>query len=317
MITVLYACNDFYIKQTIVSIASVLKHHKQVKLYLVSEELSQDSRDLLISAMDAYGQSVQIINAADILPDLDWDIHGRHPRTIYAKLFMEKAILEKRVLYLDSDTIINGSLEPLFVRNMEYELVAGVLMPYSSKLKKQINIVSGQPYICDGVVLFNMELWREQHKSSECVAYIQKYGGRPPMLSEGTLNYVCRGMIGTLKPKYNLMPAMLWYTLPQIWELFQADCYYEKNKVEELQLACTNPVVIHFMEELYNRPWREPCDHPYRDLYREEWEKQFGRPLFEKREISRHIKMTRWLYKWIPFSLFSKLYQVKNKWSGV
>lgn len=317
MITVLYACNDFYIKQTIVSMTSVLKHHKQVKIYLISEELSQDSRDLLVSVMNAHGQSVQVINAADILPDLNWNIHGRHPRTIYAKLFMEKATLEKRVLYLDSDTIVNGSLEPLFTRNMEYELVAGVLMPYSSMLKKQINIASGQPYICDGVVLFNMELWTEQNKSNECIAYIQRYGGSPPMLSEGTLNYVCRGMIGTLEPKYNLMPAMLWYTLPQIRELFQTDCYYGNNKAEELWLARTNPIVIHFMEELYNRPWREPCDHPYRDLYREEWEKQFGRSAYEKRGISQHTRMTRWLYKWIPFYLFSKLYQFKNKWSGV
>ncbi len=309
MITVLYACNDSYIRQTIVSMVSVLHYHSEVKFYLVGEALSRAGRDLLESVMAARGQTVRILDADAVLPKLEWKIPGRHPRTIYVKLFMDKAAEEERILYLDSDTVVNGSLEPLFARDMAHELVAGVLMPYSAGQKRRINTEPGRPYICDGVVLFNMELWRRMEKSEECVRYIRAWEGNPPMQSEGTLNHVCGGMTGILDPRYNLMPSVIMYKPEQVTELFGADCYYPEK---DLAAARTAPVIVHFMNELYNRPWNEPCDHPWKELYRGIAADVFGTVSYAEADIPLRVKVTKRLYRLLPFRWFARLYGIRH-----
>lgn len=309
MITVVYACDDIYVRQTIISMVSLIQHNSNVKLYLVTAGLSYANQELLTSTIERYGCQIHFIDMEKVLPKIFFDEGDRHPKTVYAKLFFEDQITETRVLYLDSDVVVKGSLEPLFQRNMHREVVAGVLMPYSKKLKQHINVPAGQPYICDGIVLFNMELWRNTRKSEACSKYIQQCGGRPPMLSEGTLNYVCQGMIGILDPTYNLMPSMLMYTLKEIRQLFQADVYYQTKGV--LEEARRNPVIVHFMNELYNRPWFEPCDHPYKSFYKEIEYDIFGNNEFEKKDIQTRTKVTRAFFRFLPFGLFSVLYHIR------
>ena len=310
MITILYACNDSYIKQTIVSMISVLKCNVQVKFYLVGDNLSQESMEQLYSIMENYGQTIHIFDIKNILPDFQFNSCDRHPRTVYAKLFVESVVSESKLLYLDSDTVVISSLESLFERDMSQELVAGVLMPYSSRIKERVGSEAGKPYVCDGIVLFNMELWKTMGKSSECAKYICAYAGNPPMLSEGTLNHVCIGKIGILEPKYNLMPAMLMYRPAQMRQLFQPDFYY--TDAESIFQAKFSPVIIHFMNELYNRPWFEPCDHPWKNFYRDIHETIFGNSFYARENISLNVRLTKTLFKILPFSFFAWLYHVRH-----
>lgn len=310
MINVVYACNDAYARQTLVSMVSLIQNNQNVKIYLMYDGLSADNRRMMLQVLDRYQQTITFLDMSEWVPELELDESDRHPKTIYAKLFMEQAIPASRVLYLDSDVIVTESLEPLFARDMEHECAAGVLMPYSSKLKQRIHAFPGEPYICDGVVIFNMELWKSTNKSEQCLDYIQQHHGKPPMLSEGTLNHVCRGEIGVLEPRYNLMPSMLMYPLEQLRQLFRADFYYQDEII--MQRAVRKPIVIHFMNELYNRPWFEPCDHPWRDLYRERCEEIFGEQVYERQDISSHTKVTRLLHRFLPFAVYEKLYQLKQ-----
>ncbi len=310
MLTVMYACNDAYVRQTLVSMASVAEHHTQAVFYLIHEGISVENQQFIAQFMNNYGQTLYFIEIERVLPELDLNDQDRHPRTIYAKLFMDSVIQEDRVLYLDSDIVVEDSLEPLFERDMAGELVAGVLMPYSSKVKERIGVLQGQPYICDGVVLFNLELWRRENKSKECREYILAHEGAPPMLSEGVLNYVCSKRIGVLDPKYNLMPSMLMYNLQQIRQLFRADCYYQEEVM--IHEACQKPAV-HFMNELFNSPWLEPCDHPYKDLYRRTEKRAFGENKISQEPLKINTRRTVFLKKYLPFPIFSILYQIKNR----
>lgn len=261
--------------------------------------------------LSGFQQDVMMIELEAILPNLKWSDLDRHPKTVYGKLFMQDCISEKRVLYLDSDVVVNGSLESLFFRPMDQEYVAGVLMPYSGKLKKKVGAYENEPYICDGVVLFNLELWRQEQMAEQCALYIKECGGIPPMLSEGTLNHVCRGMLGVLEPKYNLMPSMIEYSLKQIRQLFRADYYYQD--LGEMREANEHPVIIHFMNELYNRPWFEPCDHPWKEKYYNLHERLFKGESFQKRNVTFNTRLTRILRCVLPFSVFLRLYYLKHR----
>lgn len=311
MKSVVYACNDAYIRQTLVSMVSLIQYNPEVKIYLIGDRISKQNEQWLCDVLSYYHKSVIMIGLGDILPDIRWNEKDRHPKTVYAKLFMENVIKEDRVLYLDSDVIVRESLDPLFERPMENEYAAGVMMPYSAKLKERISAYHGEPYICDGVVLFNLSYWKRNRMTEKCVQYILRFEGNPPMLSEGVLNHVCRGRIGILEPKYNLMPSMIEYSLTQIRQLFGADCYYEDEQA--INTARETPAIIHFMNELYNRPWYEPCGHPWKQSYLQTEREALGKCEICLRPLSRHTRYTMWLKKHLPFSVFSMLYHIKNR----
>jgi lipopolysaccharide biosynthesis glycosyltransferase len=308
-VVVVYSCNDFYIYQTTVSMVSLIKHNSDVKIYLISDHISLDNIKLMECTLEKYNQKVKVICADNVLNNLYLDQKDRHPRTIYTKLFLDSIIEEPKLLYLDSDTIVTGSLEKLYQRSMDNEIIAGVLMPYSKKIKNDSNLNFNDKYICDGVVLFNMRRWKAEKISEACRNYINKYNGNPPMLSEGTLNYVCRHGIGILKPEFNVMPSMLMYSGDQIRRLFKSTVYYTDR---ELEVIRTKYIIIHFMNELYERPWFKPSRHPLREAYIEIEKEAFGGKTIKPSAISKHTLLTAWLAEHLPFTIFLKLYHLKN-----
>ncbi len=310
MVSVVYACNDAYVRQTVVSMVSVIKHNPGAKLYLAADQISSENRKMIGEVLERFSQSAEIMELDAVLPDIEFDEADRHPKTVYAKLFLGKVIPEDRILYLDSDVVVTDTLEPLFMRNMDGKAVGGVLMPYSGKLKERTSCEAGKPYICDGVVLLNLELWRNSGMEEECAAYIRRHNGKPPMLSEGTLNHICQNEMEILEPKYNVMPSMLMYNLKQIRTLFRADYYYERQ--EEMDEARERPVMIHFMNELYNRPWFEPCDHPMKNAYLDIEKKIFDSCRVIKKPVSGHTRVTVWMKRHLPFAAFKTLYHIKN-----
>ena len=306
---VAFACNDSYINQTAISMVSLVQHNPGVELYLISDHISITNLDLLINILGKLDTKVNIIEADDILQDVCISPKGRHPRTIYTKLFFDEVIDAEKILYLDSDVVITGSLEELFERNMENELVAGVMMPYSSDIKCKAGLAKEDPYICDGIVLLNLNKWKAMKINLICRELLSDCKGIPYMLSEGILNYVCKGFIGVLSPRYNLMPSAIYYSQKQILKIFKPDYYYNQ---QELRNAVEKPLIIHFMSELYNRPWFEPCDHPFREEYRSIDRKLFGRRDYKIKNISLQTRMNRWLYDNIPFVLYLLLYRCKH-----
>lgn len=307
---VVYACNNSYVYQTIISMVSLLKHNNDIRLYLVADHITDSNLRLLQESLKKYSQNLVVIDAEDIFENISLEQQGRHPRTIYAKLFLAEVIDSDKLLYLDSDTVIAGSLKELTAMDMGENLIAGVLMPYSDKVKTVIGISTEANYICDGVVLFNMKLWREMRMQRVCLKHIQEFAGDPPMQSEGTLNRVCEKRIKILAPQYNLMPSMLMFTGDQIKKLFKTCVYYRK---EEIQHAREDYRIVHFMNELYNRPWYQPCKHPLKNLYLDIEQELFeGKTIVEKR-LSGHTAFTAGMARNLPFALFAMLYHIKNR----
>lgn len=315
MTEVVYAFNENYLEQTIISVISLLQYNPTVKVHLLEDQITPQKLDLFYEKVCAFSENINIISIEQVLGNLELSEKDRHPKTIYAKLFLADLLSCEKVLYIDSDIVVNGALDELFERNMEDELAAGVIMPYSQQIKRKLDLSMEDSYICDGMVLLNLDEWRKQHISEACRKYIAECKGEPYMLSEGVLNHVCRGKIGVLEPSYNLMPSMIFFQREQIISMNQCDWYYSE---EQLEQAKATPKMIHFMKELYNRPWFEPCDHPYVDFYRRLDKKIFGCGREYKRvNVSGRTRVNKWLYKVLPFGwylwIFRKVSRLTRK----
>ena len=308
MMEVVYACNESYLEQTIISINSLLRYNSHLKVYLIEDAISEERQDYLKRYVSDYVDNINIISIDKVLGDIELSEEERHPKTIYVKLFLDRVLKCDKVLYIDSDIVVNGSLRELENRSMNDELAAGVIMPYSVDIKEKQGIASDDVYICDGMVLINLDNWRKQGISDKCKKYIEVCNGKPYMLSEGVLNYICRGKIGVLEPAYNLMPSMIFFKREEIIKLFQLDWYYSEEQIEE---AKSIPKMIHFMRELYNRPWFEPSDHPYVTVYRKLDENIFEcEKKYEKIKLPFRTRVNKWMYRILPFRLYLSIYTI-------
>lgn len=265
---VMYSCNESYMEQACISLLSLLDKNQdldELQIHFAEDALTRQSKVRIQKLVSGYQRTVVFYPLKGILRGLPLQGKDRHPYTIYSKLFMG-FLKVNRLLYLDCDTVIVGGLRELEQLELSDDLAAGVRMPYSSLALKEAGQASGRIHICDGVVLINLYLWRKEQIEQKAVEYIKRYKGMPPMLSEGVLNYVCRERIRPLPPQYNLMSSMILFRSAQIKKIFGVKNYYMESELKE---ARKHPVIIHYLAELYQRPWYQDSDHPYRAYYQD------------------------------------------------
>lgn len=308
MFYVAYACNEAYKIQTMVSILSLCTSCREddITILLAEDGMCRASLDDVRMLVKNCKKELRIVPLPTMLPHICLSGGTRHPRTIYAKLFLPRICQAEKILYLDSDTIVCRTLSPLMDMDMQGAYIAGVKMPYPAKKKALVGIPEDVPYLCDGILFMNLKKWRKDHLTEACIAHICKYGGQPPMLSEGTVNYVSRGLVKVLAPQYNLMSGMVRWSGRQLAILYSVDDYYSE---QELKQAREYPAIVHYLNELYLRPWFRNSDHPYRGMYQAYFQTLENRSIVEKGKLRIRTRFLRMLDHILPFWLFAKIYR--------
>ena len=336
--TILYSCNANYINQTMISMLSVIKQHPEgMDFILVSDGISDREKRQIKNLVEMTNQQrkdptccfkkknqnslkedkvlsqVRFVEL-DSIPELkEMDTDGVHPKSIYAKLFPERLTDAERLLYLDSDVVANAPFSELFQMDLQGNVIAGVKMPYADSVLRRQQI-TGEIFLCDGVILMDVVQWKRQQLSKRAMEYIKRWQGKPERMSESVINFVCDRQILVLPPAYNQMPKFLVFGKKELEKMYQIIEYYSW---EELKEAREHPVLIHFMNELYHRPWCRKSknfmwNHPYRNNYIY-YQKELGICQEERKSLSIRTKMTRYLYQMLPFSLFLWLFHKIHK----
>lgn len=305
IINVAYACNEAYMEQQTVSLTSLFENNKQIEnicIYFIDMGITEKSADELKKLADKYGRKLEIIPFQSIAYDLDVKIAGRHIASVYVKLFFGRIKGIDKILYLDSDTIVVDSLKPLWEIDLGDCVCAGVETMHTVKENKTMGLSRDEKAVNDGVVLMDLSAWREGDYLTKCLDYIRKYDGSPPVLSEGTINNVCRGRIKILDPRYNLMNAIIGADAKKIM-IITGRAYYSQHVIDE---ATEHPVIIHYLRGFMNRPWCKDCRHPLKDEYLKyrAMTRWAAAPLADNR-LPFRIKVIRFLYNYSPAIFFA------------
>lgn len=315
-LNIAYACDNNFVQQTIVSMISLLEHHRvhTIELYLIEDRIKDSYIEIIKSLAEQYGCHLEIVSLNFLLKNLQCGSFlksDRHPYTIYAKLFLDQICGSDRILYLDSDTVITGSLLQLWEMDMGNAYIAGVRMPYTYAEKRRLGLEKEDVYVCDGVLLIHLKKWREDNCQKRCVDYIKDKKGRLPLLSEGVVNYIARRHVRVLHPRYNLMSGMILWNGGQIAQLYGTeDGYYSDQEIED---ARNSPVIIHYLNELYIRPWFENSDHPYKNEYLYYRVKAGYHDSLPFGRLKIRTSVLRLLNDLLPFTLFRSIYQLAKR----
>lgn len=189
-----------------------------------------------------------------------------------------------KVIYLDGDIIVRGSLLPLLDIDMTDKAIAAVPSQSESidAIYKQLSYSPNFGYFNSGVLLINLSYWRENHVKKDFIDFIQKYPERIAVVDQDVLNYVFREKKIMLPIKYNFSNGFLTKKTNYNWEKYK----------EEVLEARKNPIVVHYAG---GKPWANSMDrypHPWRSL----WYKYMSQtcwkdePLWETRPWSFRIK---------------------------
>lgn len=309
-LNIAYSCDEAYVHHTGISMISLFENNKdieQIEIFFIAKEVSDESLLTLRGIAEKHKRLFSVVPFNSICYDLDVKDTGRHIETIYAKLFFTRIPKIDKIIYLDSDTIVAGSLKELCEIKLGDNFFAGVNARAINPADK-LNLKKSDPFINDGVVFINLEECRKHNILEKFKEFIAQHNGNPPLLSEGVINKVCTGKIKVIHPKFNLMSSLIEFKGNRFASI---DSYYTNDILKE---AISDPVIIHYLAAFYNRPWNINCTHPMKDAYLHYKSLSVWKDLpLEKKKLSTRLLFIKLLYDIFPHNILNFIRFLKKK----
>lgn len=252
--------NDGYVPYICVTIKSILENHKshRVTIHVLSNYISKKRRKLLKEVMTGYDYVTLQIHIVDdsILRGLKdtWSIYTWY-RVLLPKVLSDNV---HRVLYLDADTLVDGDVSELFRIDMADKAIAGAIdiLSFDPKTFERCMYEEEKKYVCAGVMLMNLDYWRENALTDKVIAWGREHDTRIKFPDQDTINYLCRDHKIILPMRYGILGVY-----------FSKEVFYKKPYFDELIECLTSPAIVHYAAQA---PWKiELAYHPFQ----KEWEK--------------------------------------------
>ena len=213
IIPIFYACDDNFIKYTIVSIHSMIanaskeyKYHIYILHTGVSPEmegkvteLSNENFEISFEDVTDYLHSI-----SDKLPIRDY-----YSKTTYYRLFIAEMFPEyDKAIYIDSDTVVQGDISKLYLTDIGDAYLGGCheqamvqIDEYGTYVEKVIGI-SRYNFFNAGIILINCEQFRVRFVLDKFIQYLHTYDFVVTQ-DEDYLNLICKDHVFWLDNRWN------------------------------------------------------------------------------------------------------------------
>lgn len=249
-ISIVFTIDDSFAQHCCTTMVSVLENNSayNIDFYILTDYFSDENRRMFQSALEKYGSGnsveFKLVDHAifeGFKLNIKYITFHTYYRFLIADLFPELT----RVLYLDADLIVDGSITELWETPLEGYLCAGVsdLWVERTKYKYMIGLQESDIYINAGVILMNVEAMRKEHTTTLLMDVAKEPCDEFQYQDQDIINWALRGKIKGVSKIFN-------YTTD--------DVYYTKAE---------KPVIIHYTGRI--KPWNinEKCRNPLRTLY--------------------------------------------------
>jgi len=303
-INVLYATDTNYMPHAAASIYSLLDKNRdaqQIKIFIIDDNISEDAKSKLANMVSSFSNASVVFHPFSLIKPKLGIKETWFASVGYARLMISDITTDDKILYIDCDTIINGSLEELWNTDIENYYVAGVLDNPIVAAREKVEISADDNYINSGVLLINLKKWREDNIEEKIVDMINRHNGFVVHHDQGIINGVCNKAIKILHPKFNTMSQFYLMNANQIKSLYKIKNYYHNHELEE---AISNPVIVHYISKFYYRPWFSNCSHPKKNIYLENLEKTPFTVEFKDFLPLKQVKIRKFIFEHFPFFVF-------------
>lgn len=177
---ILFSIDKHYIPQARVMLLSLLRYHQteQINAYLLHSSLSvNEIRSITVGMPSKQLQLIPIrIDDEQIKA---FPVTSRYPTEIYYRIFAAHFLPKnlERILYLDPDLVVRGSLTELYQLDMDnafYAAASHVQKPLQVLNTIRLSMEEMGPYINSGVLLMNLTLLRKEQNMEEVFQYVER-----------------------------------------------------------------------------------------------------------------------------------------------
>lgn len=245
MKTIVLVGDQAYQEQVSTTIKSILYYNKNVKIYVFNQGLSDEwFRDFNELAEQLDSELVNV-SLDQVTISSEWLTQDHISSAAYARYFIPQFVAEERVLYLDSDLVVNIDLQPLFDIPLEGKLVAAV------------GDAGGYGFN-SGVLLIDNRAWKERQlqetfiKETDRIMGLVQSGQMEDFNGDQTvLNYVLAQDWLPLDKIYNLQVGHDLVAFYSGW-----NGHFELDQ---------EPLIIHYTT--FRKPWNSEVSYRYRQLW--------------------------------------------------
>lgn len=246
---ILVAVNNQYIRPLLVMLDSLFTHETEaLDIYLFYSLVSERYLRLLDSYIDKRGgRFIPVLVEDSVFQEAP--LKRYFTKEVYYRVLCGRLLPEtlERILYLDTDIIIRGSLESFYYKEFRGKTLIGILDLIGVRYYKeqhylrleQIGLSRDDIYVNSGVLLFNLVKMRESFVPEEFLRQTQEKRDVIEMVDQDMINVYFKGQIGTAEETYNY--PILVFSASFIWNWVMGGWRKE------------NPRIVHYMG--IPKPW--------------------------------------------------------------
>ena len=240
-----------------VCVTSILENNKneECHIYILTNRLSKKTLSKFHRLSEIYKQKIEIIFIDDETIN-GLKVSNIFPKSIYYRFLLPQIVKESRVLYLDCDIIVTGSLRELWDTDISHYACAAVEDQASDDITNQNRIGIYGDYFNSGVLLMNLDFWRKNNTANALIDFIYENPDVCEFPDQDALNIVLHNQVLFLEYKYNYQEIFYWD---------KSRLYLHKKKWNRLLPCDTPPTVIHYSTSF--KPWYKGCTHPLRNEF--------------------------------------------------
>ncbi len=239
----------------------------EINVYLIENGFTQETKNRFTELANRYGRKIFFIP----LPDLNGPQYNLGLVSIkkkwmfdsYSRLFLDRLLPEdvERVLYLDGDVLVLGSLKKLWEMDLKGKCCAACMDCVSKPYYKLFGIETDNRYCNSGVILIDLKAWKDKKIGEKVKKHVQDNNGYVFFMEQTVFNVVLQNEIVYLPFKYNVSSLVQVLTYTDLMKLRKPLHFYSRK---EVALAKKNPKIVHMTGFFYviNRAWNEVTNHP-------------------------------------------------------
>jgi lipopolysaccharide biosynthesis glycosyltransferase len=255
------AVHGDYVPHSATMLHSVLAHRADQPVavhYLHGPDLAAGARRRLAEMVSRGGGCISFVPVAEEavagLP-----APGYFSRAMWYRILLPDLLPDlDQVLYLDADTVVLDSLEPLWATELRGNYVAAVtnvFEPHHLGRPGQLGLAGPEVYFNTGVLLMDLALMR----LDGCTEALRRFAlDHEDLLwpDQDAFNVVLGHRRLELHPRWNCMNSVM--HMEQSIDVFGGDAVTEARQ---------HPAIRHFEGPSINKPWHYLCERSMREVY--------------------------------------------------
>lgn len=257
MIDVSYAINERYVDYCLVSMLSLMESNtgSEVNFHILTDSLSSASKLKLQDWVSKYNCRILFYEIPDAW--IDGLALNCWSKCAWYRLFLPQLLPTdiSKILYLDTDTIITGSITELFELDLSSYSIAGCedIMSFYEGTFERLGYSHQEGYICSGVLLLNLDYFRKNDLSNKIFDFARTHPERINFPDQDAINCVCHSTTLHLPLKYDILAPFL-----------SDKSFFHKHQDVVVEML-KDPRIIHYAG---CNPWKKEVQrHYYHDAF--------------------------------------------------